>query len=69
MRRSSLDSTFAPAYAGLADCYAQMGSVRVGEMKPLEALAQCPRLICRGLWIWMRRSPKRIARWLDQELV
>jgi TolB-like protein/Tfp pilus assembly protein PilF len=34
----SLDTGFAPAYAGLADCYAQMGSVRVGQMKPLEAL-------------------------------
>jgi TolB-like protein/Flp pilus assembly protein TadD len=34
----SLDHGFAPAYAGLADCYAQMGSVRVGLMKPLEAL-------------------------------
>ncbi len=36
----SLDSGFAPAYAGLADCYAQMGSIRVGQMKPLEALKQ-----------------------------
>jgi len=36
----ALDAGFAPAYAGLADCYAQMGSVRVGQMKPLEALAQ-----------------------------
>ena len=34
----SLDAAFAPAYAGLADCYAQMGSVRVGQMKPLQAL-------------------------------
>ena len=34
----SFDSTFAPAYAGLADCYAQMGSVRVGAMKPFEAV-------------------------------
>jgi TolB-like protein/Tfp pilus assembly protein PilF len=34
----SLDAGFAPAYAGLADCYAQMGSVRVGLMRPLEAL-------------------------------
>jgi len=32
------DPSFAPAYAGLADCYAQMGSVRVGTMPPLEAL-------------------------------
>jgi TolB-like protein len=36
----SLDSNFAPAYAGLADCYAQMGSVRVAQMKPVEALAK-----------------------------
>jgi TolB-like protein/Tfp pilus assembly protein PilF len=34
----AIDSRFAPAYAGLADCYAQMGSIRVGMMKPLEAL-------------------------------
>lgn len=36
----SLDSRFAPAHAGLADCYAQMGSVRVGQMKPLDAVAK-----------------------------
>ncbi len=36
----SLDRGFAPAYAGLADCYAQLGSIRVGQMKPLAALAQ-----------------------------
>jgi TolB-like protein/Tfp pilus assembly protein PilF len=36
----AIDSRFAPAYAGLADCYAQMGSIRVGTMKPLEALGQ-----------------------------
>jgi TolB-like protein/Tfp pilus assembly protein PilF len=35
----SLDSSFAPACAGLADCYAQMGSIRVGQMKPVDALA------------------------------
>jgi TolB-like protein len=35
----SLDPSFAPACAGLADCYAQMGSIRVGQMKPLDALA------------------------------
>jgi len=34
----AIDSRFAPAYAGLADCYAQMGSIRVGMMKPLQAL-------------------------------
>jgi TolB-like protein/Tfp pilus assembly protein PilF len=36
----AIDSRFAPAHAGLADCYAQMGSIRVGTMKPLEALVQ-----------------------------
>jgi TolB-like protein/Tfp pilus assembly protein PilF len=36
----AIDPKFAPAYAGLADCYAQMGSVRVGMAKPLEALAE-----------------------------
>ncbi len=36
----ALDSGFAPACAGLADCYAQMGTIRVSQMKPLEALAK-----------------------------
>jgi tetratricopeptide (TPR) repeat protein len=36
----AIDSRFAPACAGLADCYAQMGSIRVGTMKPLVALEQ-----------------------------
>ena len=34
----TIDSQFAPAYAGLADCYAQMGSIRLGMLKPFEAL-------------------------------
>jgi TolB-like protein/Flp pilus assembly protein TadD len=45
----SLDPGFAPAYAGLADCYAQMGSFRVGQMKPLEALAQAHSHLQRAL--------------------
>lgn len=45
----SLDPTFAPAYAGIADCYAQMGSVRVGQMKPLEALAKARSHLQRAL--------------------
>ena len=45
----SLDAGFAPAYAGLADCYAQMGSIRVGMMKPLEALAQAQSHLQRAL--------------------
>jgi TolB-like protein/Tfp pilus assembly protein PilF len=36
----AIDPEFAPAYAGLADCYAQMGSVRVAVLKPFEALAK-----------------------------
>lgn len=36
----SIDAKFAPAHAGLADCYAQMGSIRVGQMKPRVALEQ-----------------------------
>jgi TolB-like protein len=34
------DPKFAPAYAGLADCYAQMGSIRVATMRPFVALAK-----------------------------
>ena len=36
----AIDPEFAPAYAGLADCYAQMGSIRLGMLKPFEALAK-----------------------------
>jgi TolB-like protein/Tfp pilus assembly protein PilF len=45
----SLDSKFAPAYAGIADCYAQMGSLRVGTMKPLEAVAESRKHLQRAL--------------------
>jgi TolB-like protein len=45
----ALDAGFAPALAGLADCYAQMGSVRVGVMKPLEALPQARSYLKRAL--------------------
>jgi TolB-like protein/tetratricopeptide (TPR) repeat protein len=45
----ALDSAFAPALAGLADCYAQLGSVRVGEMKPLDALAKAHSCLKRAL--------------------
>ncbi len=34
----AIDPDFAPAYAGLADCYAQMGSIRLSMLKPFEAL-------------------------------
>lgn len=45
----SLDSGFAPAYAGLADCYAQMGSIRVGQMKPIDALTHAHTHLQRAL--------------------
>ena len=45
----SIDSGFAPALAGLADCYAQLGSVRVGQMKPLDALAHAHSHLDRAL--------------------
>lgn len=45
----SLDPACAPAYAGLADCYAQLGSIRVGQMKPLEALAKARSHLQRAL--------------------
>ncbi len=45
----SLDAGFAPAYAGLADCYAQMGSVRVGQMRPLKAVAHARSHLQRAL--------------------
>ena len=45
----SIDAGFAPAHAGLADCYAQMGSIRVGQMKPLEALSQAHSHLQRAL--------------------
>jgi TolB-like protein/lipoprotein NlpI len=45
----SLDPSFAPACAGLADCYAQMGSIRVGQMKPVDALANARAYLQRAL--------------------
>jgi TolB-like protein len=45
----ALDAGFAPALAGLADCYAQMGSSRVGTMKPLEAVAESRRHLQKAL--------------------
>jgi TolB-like protein/Flp pilus assembly protein TadD len=45
----SLEPGFAPAYAGLADCYAQMGTVRVAGMKPIEALANARSHLQRAL--------------------
>jgi TolB-like protein len=45
----AIDPKFAPAYAGLADCYAQMGSVPVPMMKPLDALAKARPLLERAM--------------------
>jgi TolB-like protein/thioredoxin-like negative regulator of GroEL len=45
----SLDPGFAPAHAGLADCYAQMGSIRIGQMKPHEALGHAHSHLQRAL--------------------
>lgn len=45
----TIDPKFAPAYAGLADCYAQMGSIRVGIMQPWEALAKARPLLKRAI--------------------
>jgi TolB-like protein/Tfp pilus assembly protein PilF len=47
----TIDPGFAPAYAGLADCYAQMGSVRVAMMKPKHALAKARPLLQRAMEI------------------
>ena len=44
-----IDPGFAPAYAGLADCYLQMGSIRVATMKPLEALEKARPLLDRAM--------------------
>lgn len=44
-----LDPGFAPAYAGLADCYAQMGSIRVSMMKPIDALNEARSHLQRAL--------------------
>ncbi len=46
---TAADPHFAAPYAGLADCYAQMGSLRVALMKPSEALANAQPLLRRAL--------------------
>jgi eukaryotic-like serine/threonine-protein kinase len=45
----AIDAGFAPAYSGLADCYLQMGSVRVGTMKPIDALVRARPLLQRAM--------------------
>ena len=45
----TIDPEFAPAYAGLADCYAQMGSIRLSMMKPFEALAKARSYLQRAM--------------------
>ena len=43
------DPGYAPAYAGLADCYAQMGSVRVALLTSAEAAAKAKPMAARAL--------------------
>src|SRR5262249_29285154 len=43
------DSNYAPAYAGLADCYAQMGSIRVAMITGAEALIRAKPMAMRAL--------------------
>jgi TolB-like protein/Tfp pilus assembly protein PilF len=43
------DSNYAPAYAGLADCYAQMGSIRVAMITAAEALIRARPMAVRAL--------------------
>src|SRR4030095_4456742 len=43
------DPNYALAYAGLADCYAQMGSIRVALLTPAEALAKAKPMAVRAL--------------------
>jgi TolB-like protein/Tfp pilus assembly protein PilF len=47
----AIDPEFAPAYAGLADCYAQMGSIRLSLLKPVEALAKARTYLQRAMEI------------------
>ena len=43
------DPNFAIAYAGLADCYAQMGSIRIALLSPTEALLKAKPMAVRAL--------------------
>ncbi len=45
----TIDPEFAAAYAGLADCYAQMGSIRLGMLKPFAALAKARTYLQRAM--------------------
>jgi TolB-like protein len=47
----TIDFAFAPAHAGLADCYAQMGSIRVGTMKPFEAVGNARLHLQKALYL------------------
>ena len=65
----AIDPDFAPAYAGLADCYAQMGSIRLGMLKPFEALDESANLpaTCNGARRHDGRGALHIG--IDQDLV
>lgn len=43
------DPNYALAYAGLADCYAQMGSIRIALLSPTEALLKAKPMAVRAL--------------------
>jgi TolB-like protein/Tfp pilus assembly protein PilF len=45
----AIDPLLAPAYAGLADCYAQMGSIRVGLLQPFAALERAQGYLKRAM--------------------
>jgi TolB-like protein/Tfp pilus assembly protein PilF len=45
----AIDPDYAPAYAGLADCYAQMGSIRVALLTSAEALGKAKPMAIRAL--------------------
>ncbi|WP_263360137.1 winged helix-turn-helix domain-containing protein [Acidicapsa ligni] len=45
----TIDPEFAPAYAGLADCYAQMGSIRLGMLQPYAALEKARTYLHRAM--------------------
>jgi tetratricopeptide (TPR) repeat protein len=62
----TIDPGFAPAYAGLADRYAQMGSVRV---KPKDALAKARPLLQRAMEIDNTMAEAHCTLGLPQELV
>jgi len=58
-RATRLDSTFAPAYAGLADCYTEMAYYR--ELAPAEALSRAAAAATRALRIDSTQGTAHLA--------